>query len=445
MLRVVHDTDGHVDATAAEELVGQLGAEGPDLDELCRLAARDMIAVALEAERRAWLEEHAHLVDATGSRLVVGNGYHRERTIVTGAGEVEVKAPRVHDKRDEGERQPYSSAILPPYMRKSAKVTEVLPILYLRGLSTGDFAPALAGFFGTDAGLSASTVNRLTEAWQAEHAEWTGRDLSAVDFVYIWADGIYPRVRLPDADGERDPLCLLTIVGVRADGTKELVAVVDGYRESTESWAELLRDLRERGMRAPVLAVGDGALGLWNALGQVWPETAHQRCWVHVIARVLSALPKRLHPRAKQLLHGICYAESRTDALAAAKVFADELVGHRKAVAKVTDNLEVLLTFYDFPAEHWKHLRSTNPIESTFSTVRLRTRVTKGAGNRAAAVAMAYKLLRAAEERWRRVDGHELVALVRAGARFIDGQLIERDDTQHEEADQDHHDEERAA
>ena len=277
MLRVVDETIGTAKDAAAAEVVGS----GPDLDELCRMAAREMIAVALEAERRAWLDAHADLTDATGKRLVVGNGYLPERTITTGAGRVEVKAPRVADKRPEEAREPFSSSILPRYMRKSPKVTEVLPVLYLRGLSTGDFAPALEGFFGSDAGLSASTVNRLTEAWQAEHARWSRRDLSAVDYVYMWADGVYPRVRLPDAEGNRDPLCLLVIVGVRADGTKELVTVADGYRESSESWAEVLRELRDRGMAAPALAVGDGALGLWNALGQVWPQTLHQRCWVH--------------------------------------------------------------------------------------------------------------------------------------------------------------------
>lgn len=432
------------DQGAVEHAERDDGAMEIDLDELCRVAAREMLAVALEAERRAWLEDHAQVTDAAGKRLVVGNGYHRARTIVTGAGQVEVRAPRAHDKRPDGERERFASSILPPYMRRSAKVTEVLPILYLRGLSTGDFAPALTGFFGTDAGLSASTVNRLTTAWQAEHARWSVRDLSGVDYVYCWADGVYPNVRLPDADGNRDALCLLTIVGVRTDGTKELVAVVDGYRESTESWAEVLRDLKNRGMRAPALMVGDGALGLWAALRTVWPETAQQLCWVHKTARVLSALPKRLHPRAKELIHGISYAESRSDAVQAAKVLADELADHPKAVAKITRDFDRLTTFFDFPAEHWKHLRSTNPIESTFSTVRLRTRVTRGAGSRDAATAMAYKLLEAAQEHWRRVDGPGLVPLVRAGATFIDGKLVEREDTRHEE-ERDDNDQERAA
>ncbi len=434
MLKVVRDDNDveHESPDAPDTL---------DLDEICRVAARQMLAVALEAERRTWLEQHAHLVDESGRRLVVGNGYHPGRSIVTGAGEVEVKAPRVHDKRSEGEREPYASTILPPYLRKSPKVAEVLPILYLRGLSTGDFVPALEGFFGTGAGLSASTVQRLTESWRQELETWQDRDLSDADYVYIWADGIYPRVRLPDADGERDPLCLMVIIGVRADGSKEIVAVEDGYRESTESWAEVLRDLRDRGMRAPELAVGDGALGLWAALGQVWPSTRHQRCWVHKTARVMSALPKRLHPRAKQLIHGICYAESRTEALEGAKVLANELSAHPKAVQKITGELDILLTFYDFPVEHWKHLRTTNAIESTFATVRLRTRVTKGAGCRQAAVAMGFKLLESAQQRWRRVDGYELIPLVRAGAQFLDGKLIERPDQRQQKNDKENTDE----
>lgn len=252
MLQLLDNTDG-VEHQAADP-AGIL-----DLDEICRLAAREMFAVALEAERRAFLKEHAHVLDADGHRLVVGNGYHKPRTIVTGAGEVEVTAPRAHDKRDTDDgRVKFRSSLLPLYMRRSPKVTEVLPILYLRRLSTGDFAPALAGFFGTDAGLSASTIQRLTESWRAEHEAWQTRNLSEVDYVYCWADGIYPRVRLPDADGHRDELCLLVIIGVRTDGTKEMVAVVDGYRESTDSWAEVLRDLKARGMRAPELFVGDG-------------------------------------------------------------------------------------------------------------------------------------------------------------------------------------------
>ena len=408
MLRIVDDGDA---ATASD-------AQAIDLDELCRLAAREMLAIALEAERRAYLEAHAELLDAGGHRLVVGNGYARERELMTGAGMVPVAAPRIDDRRP-GER--FRSSLLPPYARRSPKVSEVLPVLYLRGLSTGDFAPALADFFGADAGLSASTISRLTAAWQAEHERWARRDLSIVDYVYWWVDGLPFRIRL-----EEDRLCCLVIVGVRPDGSKELVALTDGYRESTESWAGLLRDLKARGLTAPVLATGDGALGFWAALRDVFPETREQRCWVHMTARVLDALPKRKHEAAKAALVSIYTAPTRAGALDAVARFASAFTEWPKAVAKVTDELDALLTFLDSPAEHHVHLRSTNPIESTFSTVRLRTRVTKGAGSRAAGLAMAYKLVRAAEERWRRVNAPHLVPLVRAGATFIDGQLQER-------------------
>jgi transposase-like protein len=412
MLKLVHDATASAVDDPESKTVG--------LDELCRMAAQEMLAMALLAERRAYLEAHAAELDASGHHLVVGNGYARAREVTTGAGMVEVKAPRVDDRR-EGER--FSSAILPAYMRKSPKVSEVLPILYLRGLSTGDFAPALAEFFGSTAGLSASTVNRLTEAWQAEHAEWSNRDLSERDYVYMWVDGVHFNIRL-----EEDRLCCLVIVGVRPDGTKELVALADGYRESTDSWADVLRGLRERGLAAPVLAVGDGALGFWGALREVFPSTREQRCWVHRTANVLDALPKRLHDDAKEALGAIYGAASRTAALEAVKVFADTFAPFEKATAKITEDLDVLLAFFDFPLEHWVHLRTTNPIESTFSTVRLRTKVTRGAGSRKAGLAMAYKLLDAAQVRWRRINGHELVPLVRAGASFIDGKLQERSD-----------------
>ena len=328
------------------------------------------------------------------------------------------------DDRRDGHR--FTSSILPPYMRRSPKVTEVLPVLYLRGLSTNDFAPALEGFFGSDAGLSASTVQRLTETWRAELERWARRDLTDVDYVYIWVDGVYVNVRLPNAEGAQDRLCLLVIVGVRPDGRKELVAVADGYREDTESWLDLVRDLRDRGMTAPEVAVGDGALGFWGALAHVSPATRVQRCWVHKTANVLAALPKRLHGDAKAALAQIYTAETRAAAVDAAAGFTQQFAAYPKATAKITDDLDVLLTFYDFPAEHHKHLRTTNVIESPFATVRLRQRVTKGPGCRAVGVAMAYKLLDAAQARWRRINGPELVALVRAGATFIDGKLQER-------------------
>jgi putative transposase len=413
MLKLVQTNTDAVDDTDELEAAGSL-----NLDELCRMAAQQMLATALVAERQAYLDAHADHLDATGKRVVVGNGYARQRDVVTGAGPVRVEAPRVNDKRD-GQR--FSSRILPAYMRRSPKVTEVLPVLYLRGLSTGDFAPALAGFLGSDAGLSASTISRLTEAWQAEHADWTQRDLSDRDYVYWWADGVHFNVRL-----EQDRLCCLVIVGVRPDGSKELIALADGYREDTESWLDLLRSLKKRGLTGPCLAVGDGALGFWGALREVFPTTVEQRCWVHVTANVLGALPKRLQGDAKTAIAKIYSAATRADALTAVRAFADAFAEHPKAVTKITGKLDTLLAFYDYPAEHWIHLRTTNPIESTFSTVRLRTRVTRGAGSRKAALAMAYKLLDAAQDRWRKINAPHLVPLVRAGAVFIDGKLQER-------------------
>ena len=316
--------------------------------------------------------------------------------MLTGAGAIEVRAPRVNDKRVDpvtGERKRFSSAILPPWARKSPKVTEVLPLLYLHGLSSGDFVPALGQFLGSTAGLSGPVIIRLTAQWKDEQRTFAARDLSEVDYVYLWADGIHVNVRL-----EEHKLCLLVMIGVRADGRKELVALADGYRESTESWADLLRDCKRRGMRAPVLAVGDGALGFWGALREVFPETKEQRCWFHKIANVLGAVPKSAHPGARKHLAEIWNAEDRTHALTAVKAFeAAYGIKHPKAVAKVTDDLDELLAFYDYPAEHWIHLRTTNPIESTFATVRHRTKVTKGPGTRAAGLAMAFKLIESAQ------------------------------------------------
>jgi transposase-like protein len=351
--------------------------------------------------------------------------------VTTAAGAVPVKQPRVNDKRiDEatGQRNRFSSAILPAWSRKSPTVSEVLPLLYLHGLSTSDFVPALTQFLGTGHGLSAATVGRMTAQWQDDAKAFNNRSLAEVDYVYCWVDGIHLKVRL-----EADKVCLLVIIGVRADGTKELVALSDGFRESAESWADLLRDCKRRGMRAPVLAVGDGALGFWKAVRDVFPETAEQRCWWHKIGNVLAALPKSAHPGAKRALAEIYNAEDKDHAIAAAKAFnADYGTKWPKAVAKVVDDLDVLLTFYDFPAEHWIHLRTTNPIESTFATVRLRTRVTKGPGSRAAGVGMAFKLIESAQARWRAVNAPHLVALVRAGAKFENGKLIERPESDDE-------------
>jgi putative transposase len=419
MLKVVHE-ESEPNATGAS-LVSSL------LDEIVRDGAREMLAAALRAEVAAYVEAHRHEVDEQGRRLVVRNGYHAEREVTTAAGAVRVRQPRVNDKRiDEasGERMRFSSAILPAWARKSPQIAEVLPLLYLHGLSTSDFTPALEQFLGTSHGLSAATIGRLTGQWKDDARAFAARSLADVDYVYLWVDGIHLKVRL-----EQDKVCLLVMIGVRADGRKELVALADGFRESSESWADLLRDCKRRGMHAPVLAIGDGALGFWKAVRDVFPETREQRCWWHKIGNVLSALPKSAHPGAKKALAEIYNAAGKDHAVKAAKAFADGYGAKwPKAVAKITDDLDVLLAFYDYPAEHWIHLRTTNPIESTFATVRLRTRVTKGPGSRAAGVAMAFKLIESAQARWRTVNAPHLVALVRAGARFDNGKLVERPD-----------------
>ena len=396
------------------------------LDEICRRGAERMLAAALEAEVADYLERHQDHRDERGRALVVRNGHARARRVVTAAGAIEVSQPRVDDQRRDStrERARFRSSIIPPWVRRSPKVVEVLPLLYLHGLSSKDFVPALGEFFGSEAGLSAAAITRLTKSWSGELEAFGTRDLSSVDYVYVWVDGIHFSVRL----GEDDRLCVLVVVGVRTDGTKELVAIADGYRESTESWAELLRDLKSRGMRAPVLAIGDGALGFWTAARDVFPETRHQRDWVHKAANVLDALPASVQAQARRALREIWDAEDRSHAEAAIVAFARDFAKWPKAVAKLTRDKDALLTFYDHPAEHWIHLRTSNPIESTFAPVRARTDVTKGAGSRSAGLAMCFKLIEVAERRWRRVNAPELVALVRAGAKFVNGRLVERTD-----------------
>src|SRR5215472_8405829 len=395
------------------------------IDEIVREGARRMLAEALQAEVDAYIARFADERDGEGRRLVVRNGHHQSREILTSAGAIEVTVPRVNDKRtepDTGQRKRFSSAIVPPWARKTPKMTEVLPLLYLHGLSSGDFVPALGQFLGSAAGLPAAVITKLTETWKAGQRAFAARDLSGVDYVYLWADGIHVNIRL-----EEHKLCLLVMIGVRADGRKELIALADGYRESAESWAGLLRDCARRGMRAPVLAVGDGALGFWNGLREVFPQAREGRCWFHKTANVLAALPKSAHPGAKKALAEIWGAEGKQHALAAVKAF-EAAYGAKfpKATAKITDDVEELLAFFDYPAEHWVHLRTTNPIESTFATVRHRTKVTKGPGSRAAGLAMAFKLIESAQDRWRAVNAPHLVALVRAGATFINGNIVER-------------------
>jgi putative transposase len=410
---------------------GDQSEPGMELDALAREGARRMIAAAMEVEVAEYVARHRGERDGEGRALVVRNGRARPRKVTLGAGTVEIQAPRVHDGRD-GEK--FRSRILPPYMRRSPKVAETLPILYLRGLSTGDFRPALVGLLGEDAaGLSAANITRLLGVWEEEYEAFRRRDLSGVGYVYVWADGVHVDVRL----GEQDRICLLVLMGARPDGTKELIAVEDGYRESAESWSGVLRDLTRRGMRAPALAIGDGALGFWAAVRDVWPGTREQRDWVHRNMNVLDKLPKRLQPRAKEALKQIREAPTRAAAEEEIDRFDAEYgAKYPKAVASLRRDRDKLLAFYDFPAEHWKHIRTTNPIESSFATVRLRQRVTKGPGSRIRGLTMAYKLLRMAEERWRRLDGATLLPMVRAGVPFVDGVRHERNGPQ-DQQDQD--------
>ena len=396
---------------------GQAPEVQQSLDELAREGARRMIAAALELEVEQYVQSVCHLRDDEGHAQVVRNGKsHHERTVHLGGGSIKIKAPRVHDRRPE---QRFASRILPPYMRRSGRLTEVLPILYLRGLSTGDFSEALEVLLGPEAaGFSATTITRLLRVWQEEYRVWRNRSLAKKPYVYIWADGVYFNIRL-----DEDRLACLAIVGVLPDGRKEMIALEDGYRESTESWASLLRDLKRRGLVAPMLAIADGNLGFWAALREVFPETLEQRCWKHKVANVLDKLPKRLQAKAKDAVHDIMYAADREAGLVEIALFSQEYgARYPKAVETLSKDQDQLLTFFDFPAEHWIHLRTTNPIESTFATVKARTRKTKGAGSRKAGLAMAFKLLLAGQKRWRRVNAPHLVALVKAGVEFPNGQ-----------------------
>jgi putative transposase len=411
-----------------EEDVDAKGEMRSALDELALEGARRMLAQALDVEVEAYLERHREERDGRGHALVVRNGHARERRVTVGSGTFSVCAPRVNDRRVVGgERQKFTSEILPPYLRRSKAVSEVLPVLYLRGLSTGDFREGLAALLGENAaGLSPSTITRLVSSWQDEYRTWRTRPLGDRDYVYVWADGVHFNVRLED-----ERLAALVVIGARPDGTKEVIALEDGYRESTESWLALLRDVKARGMRAPVVGVGDGALGFWAALREVFPETREERCWVHKIANVLDKLPKSLQPRAKAALHEMMNAPTKTECEKNVAAFVAEYEPkYPKATKALTTESDKLMTHFDLPAEHWKHLRTTNPIESTFATVKLRQRVTKGAGSRAAGLAMAYRLLLLAERSWRRLDGQELLPMVRAGVTFKDGVRVERDDGQ---------------
>lgn len=390
------------------------------LDDVLRDGARRMLQEAIESEVAEYIDRHARLVGEDGRRLVVRNGHLPERDLVTGVGPVRVKQPRVHDRR-EGQR--FTSKLLPPFMRRVPSVDALIPVLYLKGIATGDFSEALEAILGPNAaGLSATNIVRLKQGWKQDYETWASRDLRHKRYVYFWADGIYFNVRL-----DNDRPCMLVIMGTLEDGRKELVAVYDGHRESKESWREVLRDLKARGLaHAPKLAVGDGALGFFRALEEEFPETREQRCWVHKTANLLDKLPKRNRPHAKKLIHEMYLAGTREDALKAYDRFIEE---YGTKWPKVTECLakdkDVLFTFYDFPAEHWTHLRTTNPIESTFATVRHRTRQTKGCGSRLATLTMVFKLATQAEKHWRRLNGYELIPKVIQGIKFKDGLLEE--------------------
>ena len=380
---------------------------------------------AIEAEVETFLTAHAALVDDQGRRRLVRNGHAPERRIQTGIGPIEVTRPKLRDRGAAGSAPiRFTSAVLPAYLRRTRNIEELLPWLYLNGISTGQFDEALTALLGPKApGLSAATVRRLTEAWQEEHERWQKRDLSARHYVYLWADGVYFTPRL-----EHERQCMLVLIGADASGRKELLAIEDGFRESAQSWRELLLRLRdENGLKLdPELATGDGALGFWQALHAVWPKTRHQRCWVHKVANVLNKLPPSLQAQAKQDLHAIYEAESRQEAEAALDRFLVKYgAKYDKAAACLSKDREALLAFYDFPAEHWKHVRTSNPIESTFATVRLRTDKTKGCLSRKAALAMVFKLAKSAERTWRRLDGSERLAQVIAGVRFRDGEPVQ--------------------
>ena len=395
------------------------------LDQVVRQGAQQMLQKAVEAEVKLFLEEHQDRRDEHGRRLVVGNGYKPTRRIMTAAGALEVREPRVRDNSPaKHERVHFSSALLPPYLRRSKAIEEFIPWLYLKGISTGDFSEALQTLLGEQvSGLSPNVIVRLKEQWTAEYEEWSRRDLTGKQYVYIWADGIYVNIRLEDTENKRQ--CLLVVMGATADGYKELLAVMDGYRESEQSWHELLIDLKQRGLTlAPQLATGDGALGFWAALRKVYPETREQRCWVHKTANVLNKLPKTVQPRAKADLHEIWMAETRASANQAFDNFLGKYQAkYEEACACLQKDRDVLLAFYDFPAEHWKHVRTTNPIESTFATIRLRHRRTKGSGTRKTSLAMMFKLAQVAQKRWRRLNSHEHLPLLLQGRIFVDGTL----------------------
>lgn len=387
-----------------------------ELSDLVRDGAQRIIRQAVEAELKAFLEQHAAAQDSAGRRAVVRNGYQPERDVLTGIGPVKVRVPKTRDRAGEG--RCFRSELLPPYLKKAKRLEAVLPWLYLKGVSTNDFDEALTALFGESVkGLSPATIGRLKRSWEAEYAEWREKDWRGHEFVYLWADGIYTNVR---SDERR---CMLVLIGCDARGKKHFLAIEEGFRESKQSWKALLLSLRDRGLKtAPKLGVGDGAMGFWAALAEVFPSTRTQRCWVHKTANILDKLPKMLQPEAKSALHQIWQADSRQNAEKAFDRFiATYEQKYPKAVDCLVKDREDLLAFYDFPAAHWQHIRTTNPIESTFATIRLRTRKTRNCVSAKSGLSLIHQLAMSAQKRWRRLRGFEQLADVIAGVKFIDG------------------------
>ena len=395
------------------------GFSSDPLTEILRSGARNLIQQAVEAELTALLLAHAGETTEDGHARLVRHGHLPEREVMTGIGPVAVKVPRVRDRSAEAEKIRFTSAILPPYLRKAKSIEELLPWLYLKGISTGDFQEALAALLGPNAaGLSSTTISRLKADWWEEYEDWQRRDLSTRRFVYIWADGVYFQPRMAE-----EKQCVLVLIGADEWGRKEVLGLTDGFRESTQSWRELLLDLKRRGLaRAPDLAVGDGALGFWAALREVFGATREQRCWFHKTGNVLNAMPKSLQAKAKGHLHDIWQAETKAEAETAFDFFTETYgVKYDKAVAKLVKDRDVLLSFYDFPAEHWKHIRTSNPIESMFATVRHRTGKTKGCLSRKTGLAMAFRLMISAQDKWRKLDGANRLPEIVQGIEFRDG------------------------
>ena len=396
-----------------------------ELDDLVRKGAQDLLAKALEVEVDLFLEKYQYILDDAGNRRVIKNGHHQSRKVFTGAGPIEISVPRVDDRALIVQNEPrYSSGIVPKYLRKSNNIDELLPVLYLKGISTGDFQEALEKILGPNAkGLSAQTIVRLKRVWQDEYTVWRERRLEDVEYVYWWADGVHFNIRL----GDDRRMCVLVIIGARKDGTKEILAVGEGFRESKESWASVLRDLKRQGLKmGPKLAIGDGALGFWAAMNTECPETDHQLCWVHKTVNVLDKLPDSMQSRGKNMIHNIYMAPTKKDANIAFDAFIQDFaVKYPRAANSLVDNREKLMTFYDYPAEHWHHIRTTNPIESTFAAVRLRTHKTKGCGSVVSTLTMVFKLLESAQKRWLKLRNHEKIADVWAGIKFEDGIKVE--------------------